>query len=375
VALVLTEDQQMLHEAARSFLADAAPVDEFRRLRDAGEAYSPDLWQQIVELGWTAIVVPEEHEGLDFGVTGAGLIAIEAGRNLLASPLFTTGAMGATALADGASDAARARLLPGIAGGEILATLAVDETNHHDPSTIRCAARRSGDGFTLDGSKLFVPEGSYADQLVVVARDGEGDAAPFLVMVVDASADGITRKPVRLMDGRDYANIEFAGVSVSASDVLAEGDAAEVLVGRLLDIGAILAACEMYGCAQRSFEQTVQYLTEREQFGQIIGTFQALQHRAAHAFTQMQLLKSVVLDALDAVDRGRPDLAIAASHAKALANDTARLVTNEAIQMHGGIGMTDDLDIGLYFKRVSVLRNMYGNSSYHRQRFAALSAY
>jgi alkylation response protein AidB-like acyl-CoA dehydrogenase len=372
MGLVLTEDQQMLKETAKGFIADAAPVDEFRKLRDAGEGYDAELWRQMAELGWSAVAVPEAYDGLEFGITGLGLIAVETGRHLVASPLSTTAAIGASALVLGQSEQARQRVLPEIATGQTLIALAVDENNHHDPLYTNAKAVAEDGGCTLDGSKVFVAEGNYADLFVVVARN---DAGEFVLLLVDANAPGVTKIPVHLMDSRDYANVEFSGVRVPADDILADGDDAEAIVQTLIDIATVMAACELYGIAQEAFEQTVQYLTEREQFGQVIGTFQALQHRAAHEFAQLQLLKSVILDALDAAERKRPDLAIAASHAKALANEVAQLITNEAIQMHGGIGVTDELDIGLYFKRVRTLRNAYGLSSYHRRRFARLSGY
>ena len=374
MSLVLTEDQLMLKEAAKSFFADQSPVSEFRRLRDAGEVCDADLWRQMADLGWPAIAVPEAFDGLEFGVTGLGLIAVEAGRQLVASGLLTTSAVGVLALEHGSSDSARQRLLPRIAKGDAFLALAVDEGNHHDPAYTHTIARPAEDGYILDGQKSFVAEGGYADFLIVVARR-DGGAEDFVVLLVDANAPGITRSSVRLMDARDYANIELAGVSVTAENVLADGEDAGIFMQKIIDTATVFAACELYGCAQQAFEQTVSYLTERKQFGRVIGSFQALQHRAAHAFAQLQLLKSVVLDALDAVERDRPDLPMASSHAKALANDTARLITNEAIQMHGGIGLTDELDIGLYFKRVRVLCNQFGNTPYHRRRFARLSGY
>ena len=295
---------------------------------------------------------------------------MEAGRNLVASPLVPTAAVGATALVQGESEEARQRILPRLATGEALVAFAVDELNHHDPNYTSASATPVGDGYVLDGEKVFVAEGDYAGHFVVVARDPDGK---FAVLLVDA--DAVTRRPVSLMDSRDYANVVFADVGVARENVLVEGDGAEALVRTLVDVGTIMTACELYGLAQQSFELTIQYLKEREQFGQVIGSFQALQHRAAQAFAQLQLLRSVVLDALDAAEKMRPDLAIAASHAKTLANDTAQLISNESIQMHGGIGLTDELDIGLYFKRIRTLRNAYGLSSYHRRRFARLSGY
>jgi alkylation response protein AidB-like acyl-CoA dehydrogenase len=372
MALVLTEDQLMLKEAAKTFIADLTPVDAFRRLRDAGETHDAGVWTQMAEMGWTAIAVPEAHDGLEFGLTGLGLLAIECGRQLVASPLLPTAAAGVSALVRGHSKSARARLLPRIVAGEALLALAVDEGNHHDPDDLASKARRDNGGFVLNGRKSFVAEGSYADFLVVVARDDDGGS---VLLLVDANASGVTRRKVSLMDARDYAEIEFNEVAVAAENVLAEGGEAVGIVQNVIDTATICTACELYGCARETFEQTVGYLGEREQFGQPIGSFQALQHRAAHAFSRLELLKSVILDALDAAERGRPDLPLAASHAKALANDTAELVTSEGIQMHGGIGLTDELDIGLYFKRVRTLRNLFGNSNYHRRRFARLNGY
>ena len=372
MALVLTEDQQMLKESAKAFITDTAPVDEFRRLRDAGETHSSELWQQMAELGWPAMAVPEAYDGLEFGLTGLGLVAVEAGRKLVASPLTATAAVGVTALVHGLSEDARRRLLPTVATGETLIALAVDELNHFDPNYTSATAKPLDAGYVLDGNKVFVAEGNYADYFVVVARDTQGQ---FVLLLVDANANGVTRDRVKLMDSRDYANVEFRGVMCTSVDVLADGEHAENILRIIVDVATVMAACELYGIAQQTFQETVQYLTEREQFGQVIGSFQALQHRAAHAFSQLQLLKSVVLDALDAAEHNRPDLAMAASHAKALANDTAELITNEAVQMHGGIGLTDELDIGLYFKRVRALRNAYGLTSYHRRRFARLSGY
>lgn len=372
MGLVLTEDQQMLKQAAKDFFADNASVDTFREMRDRGDTHNAELWQQMSELGWPAVAVPEAHGGLEFGLTGLGLIVVESGRNLTVSPLVATSAVGAAAIAQGQSEAAKKSLLPGIAAGETLVAFAVDELNHHDPNYTEAKAVSQGDGYVLDGKKVFVAEGSYADHFVVVARDDDGQ---FVVLLVDATADGVEREQVRLMDNRDYANVAFSSVRVSADAVLASGEQGESLVRTLVDIGTVLSACELYGIAQQLFEITVQYLADRKQFGRPIGSFQALQHRAAHAFVQLQLLKSVVLDALDAAESQRKDFAMAASHVKALANDTADLITNEAVQMHGGIGLTDELDVGLYFKRARTLRNAYGLSSYHRRRFARLSGY
>ncbi|MDH3336201.1 MAG: acyl-CoA dehydrogenase [Gammaproteobacteria bacterium] len=376
MALVLTDDQKMLQDAARDFIADASPVDEFRKLREAGKTRDPELWRQMAELGWSAVNIAEKYEGLQFGLTGLGLIVIEAGRHLVASPLSSTAAIGVSALNLGTSEDARQRLLPEIAAGQTLVAFAVDELNHHDPQYTSTRAKPDGSGgYLLDGRKVFVSGGGHADHYVVLARENGEPDGDFVLALVDAGAKGVDKTKVQLIDSRDYANLDFSEVAVSKDAVLADGSEAGAIVETLIDIAAIVTACELYGCALQSFEDTVRYLTERKQFGRAIGSFQALQHRAAHAFCQLQLLYSVILDALDAAETIRPGLALAASHAKALANDTTDLVTNEAIQMHGGIGVTDELNIGLYLKRARVLRNLFGNTSYHWRRFARLSGY
>ena len=370
MSLVLNDEQQMLMDSAAEFFKQKASVTAFRELRSADQKFDKPTWQSIIDFGWPAILVPEEHDGLGFGISGLGLIAIEAGKNLMVSPLLSNAAISVSALLQCKASLVRDQLLHSIAAGELIVTLARSEKIRFEPESINTIATKTEHGFELSGNKAYVAESSYADTLLVVARHD----SKLGLFVVDANAPGVTKSIIQLMDHRDYANIEFDGVQVDQSQMLDWQDEASA-VANSIDVGALMAACELYGCALEAFERTRVYLCDREQFGRKIGSFQALQHRMAHAYTQLELLKSVLMDSMQALESNRKDASLAISHAKTLANDTARLVTLEAIQMHGGIGITDELDIGLFYKRARVLQATYGDSNYHKNRFATLSGY
>lgn len=373
MALVINDEQQMLVDAASEFFNAKASTKAFRELRGSDRAMDPAVWQELVDFGWLAIIVPEPLDGLDFGMSALGLLAIEAGKNLSVSPLFSSAALGVNALLQCAASPVRDDLIQSIASGQTLVALAFNEANHFAPDNIALSATKTEKGFVLNGSKAFVAEASYADKLLVVAQY-ESDLQLF---VVAAETDGVTRHKLELMDRRDYANIEFSDVQVEATQKLdwQSDSSSEEAVASMTNVGALMAAAEMYGCIVESFERTRVYLIDREQFGRKIGSFQAVRHRAALMYTQIELLKSVLLDALHAVETNRKDASLAVSHVKTLANQTGRLVTQEAIQLHGGIGITDELDIGLFYKRVRVLQSAYGDSNYHKDRFATLNAY
>lgn len=372
MALVLNDEQEMLVDAASDFFGSKASVSSFRELRGTDRSMDATVWQEIVDFGWPAILVPEQLDGLDFGFSALGLLAIEAGKNLSISPLFASAALGVNALLQCEESPVRDDAIRSIASGECLVALAFNEGNHFSPNNIGLTATKSENGFVLNGRKPFVAEGSYANKLLVVARH-DSDVGLFIVA---ADTAGITRQKIEVMDRRDYVNIGFSNVQLDADcklDWQAEGSSDAI--ASISNAGAVIAAAELYGCSVEAFERTRVYLIDREQFGRKIGSFQAIRHRAAYIYTQMELLKSVLLDALEAVETNRKDASVAASHVKTLANDTARLVTQEAIQLHGGIGITDELDIGLFYKRVRVLQSAYGDSNYHTDRFASLSGY
>lgn len=366
---VLSEEQTMLRDMAREWAKNESPVSEFRKVRDSGSAagYDPAAYGQMAEMGWAGIIVPEAHGGSDFGWLSLGLVIEEIGKTLTASPLAPS-AVVASALVLAGSDAQKSRWLPKLASGETAATLAVDEGPRHDPERIEAKAERSGDRWTLSGTKAFVPEGDGADLFLVAARAGEGVG----LFLVPGDAVGVIRSQRRMTDARSHAEVRFDGVELGA-DALA-GEADGKLLDQVLDRARILAAAEMLGLAGAAFDMTNAYLKQRVQFNQVLSTFQALQHRMADLFSRLELMRSAVEGALETLDSGG-DVREAASLAKAMANDAAHLISNQAIQLHGGVGMTDEYDIGFYLKRSRILENQWGNSSFHRERFARLNGY
>ncbi|MGK2913270.1 MAG: acyl-CoA dehydrogenase family protein, partial [Porticoccaceae bacterium] len=378
MALVLNEEQQMLRESARGFLQEHAPVAALRKLRDDRDAlgFSRPLWQQIIELGWPGILISEDFGGLDFGHVGMGQIMKEGGRTLTASPLYATAILGATAIALAGSEAQKKALLPAIVEGRQLLAFAVDEGGrHHDLVDIALPAQKNGAGYVLNGSKHFVVDGHVADQLVVAARTAgkAGEPRGISLFLVDAHQTGVVVERVVMADTRNWASVHFNDAAVGSDALLGEVDAAGPVVEQILAVGNAHVAAELQGIAEEVLERTVQYLKERKQFGVIIGTFQALQHRAAHLFSEIELVKSVALKALQALDDQSPEALRLVSVAKAKASAVAELATNESVQLHGGIGMTDEFDIGFYLKRARTLQQLFGDERYHLQRFAQLS--
>jgi len=386
----LTEDQRLLQDSAREFFAERAPVKALRAERDAGRPHDPDLWREIAELGFAGAAIPEELGGSGMGWRALGIVLEAAGRTLAASPLTQTGLVGVAAVRTLGSDAQRARLLPALAAGTATTALAFDEGAHHAPTRIATRAVRDGDGWRLDGHKRFVPDGATASHILVaaLAAPTQGSADPGTagmpsLFVVDATAAGLVRKPLAMADSRGMADIELTGVRV-ADDMRLSGrtdlgstmtDAGAAALERVLDIARIGLAAEMLGAADALFSLTLAYLKDRRQFGQPIGAFQALQHRAARMLVDLELTRSCVAAALDALDDGAADIPALASLAKARAGDTLHLVSNEAVQLHGGIGMTDAFDAGLYLKRARVLETLYGSAGWHRDRSARLEGY
>ena len=376
MALVLNEEQNMLKDAAKDFCTNSMPITQLRKLRDDKDesGFDRDTWQQMVELGWAGITIPEKFGGLGFGHMGMGVVMEECGRTLAASPLLATAVLGANAILHGGSQEQKSELLEQIAGGELLLALELEEGPHHNPYGSAAKAEKSGEGYSVTGSKKFVLDGHVADKLVVVARTSgsAGDRNGLTLILVDRNADGVAVTRTVMADSRNAANIEFNG---STGQLIGEeGKGADVL-DRVLDAGRILLAAEMLGGIQECFERTIEYLKTREQFGVPIGSFQALKHRAAQMFCEIELSKSAVLEALSALDEDSDQVAELASLAKARLNDTYNLVSREGIQMHGGIGMTDEYEIGFFMKRSRICEHALGNSAFHRDRYGVIQGY
>jgi acyl-CoA dehydrogenase len=377
--LVLNEEQRLLQDTAREFLDSNAPVEALRKLRDQRDplGYAPDLWRQMAELGWASIILPEQYGGLEFGFLGLGVVLEEAGRTLAASPLFASAVVGASAILLGGNEQQKEALLPAIAGGELTIALALEESHHHRPTQIRSTVMKEGDGFVVSGEKTFVLDGHSADKLIVVTRSAgaERDSAGLTLLLVDREAEGVSVQRTLMADSRNAANIRFDNVQVAADALIGEAGRAWPVLEQVLDRGRVAMAAEMMGLALEAFERTVAYLKEREQFGAPIGSFQALQHRAAQMQAEIELCRSVLLQALTAVDETPEQLPILASLAKTRLNELVKLVTNEAVQMHGGIGVTDELEIGFFLKRARVAIQIFGDSGFHKDRYATLCGY
>ncbi len=378
-ALVLNEEQQMLKDAAKRFMYESAPVSQLRALRDSEDAtgFSRELWQGMVEMGFVGTLIPEALGGSQFGYVGMGQVSEQAGRNLSASPLLSTAVGGVAALLLAGSNDQQHALLPKVAAGELLLSLAVDETPRHNPSQVSTRLESKGDGFVLNGRKQFVIDGHVADKLIVSARSSGADSERdgISLLLVDRTAAGVKVERVSMADSRNAALVTFTDVAVAASDLLGEAGKGFDALELTLDVVNGQLAAELLGLSLEAFERTVAYLQERKQFGVTLSSFQGLQHRCAHLFSELELVKSVVLKALMALDEGDEDASMLVSLAKAKASEVAELATNEAVQMHGGMGMTDEFDIGLFMKRARCVQALFGDFRYHANRFALLRGY
>ncbi len=379
MALVLNEEQTMLRDAAKDFLNGRAPLSHLRQLRDDGvaEGFSRELWAEMAEMGWAAITIPEEYGGLAYGYTGLGLVLEETGRTLTPSPLLSTALLGTSALILSGNENICAEWLPQIAAGEKLLAMAFEESTQHRPETVNCSAEPKGDGYLLNGSKLAVIDGHVADAFIVSVRtrSGENLNEGVSLFLVANDAPGLRIDTSELLDNHRSCEIHLDNVSIDRIQLLGPVHGGYPILQKVLDRGRIGMAAEMLGIAQETFERTMQYLKERKQFGVPIGVFQALQHRAAILFGEIELCKSAVLKALQAIDDDCDEAPILASLAKAKCGQTASLATAEGIQMHGGIGMTDEFDIGFFIKRWRTLNQQLGDHRYHLNRFASLKGY
>ena len=379
MALVLNEDQVMLKDAAAGFLTEKATVAHQRALRDSGadKGFDESTWKEMAEMGWAGIAIDEAFGGLGYGYTGLGLVLEQMGRNLSASPLQSSVLVGATLIAQLGSSAQKEQLLPAIAAGETLVSLALQEGRHHAPEQTAMAATADGDGFVLNGEKLLVCDAVAADSFIVIARTSgaAGETAGLTAMLVDAGAAGLAVDQRSMVDSRSAGALQFSDVKVGADAVLGTVDAAWAGLERALDIANIGLAAELLGLSVETFERTVGYLQERKQFGRVIGSFQGLQHRAAELFAELELARSIVLQALQAIDNDADNLSLLASAAKAKLCEVAQRATNEGIQMHGGIGMTDEHEIGFFIKRARVAQHTFGDYNFHLDRFARLSGF
>jgi alkylation response protein AidB-like acyl-CoA dehydrogenase len=378
MSFVLSEDQQMLRDTAMAFARDEMPVTHLRELRDSGaNGVDTAMRGKLAELGFFGVLVPEEHDGVGLGMVAMGQIMEAQGRTIAATPLLQTAVIGASVLILGGSEAQKAEWLPKIAGGEVTVAVAVDEGTHHAPLNVATEAERNGQGYTLNGAKRYVTDGHHADVFIIAARTfGEaGQAHGISLFLVPKEADGLSVQALNTVDSHGAAHLSLEDVAVGEDHIIGAVDAGWEVLEPALDRGRIALAAEALGSAQAAFDMTLEYMQTRKQFGQLIGSFQSLQHRAAKMFTELELTRSCVAAALSGVDENRNDVAELASLAKARASDLIHLVSNETVQFHGGIGMTDEHDSGLYMKRARVQEALLGGASYHRDRYAKLNGF
>ena len=377
--LVLTEEQSMLRDSARGFISDKAPVAHLRQLRDSQDpaGFSRDLWKSFADMGFAGLLVPEAFGGSGLGAVEAGVVMEEIGRTLMPSPLLSTAVLAASALARGGSPAQQAEHLPKIADGSRLAALALDEAAKHQPWRTAMQARRAGNGFRLSGAKALVVDGHVADLLIVAARSGGslGERDGLTLFLVDPGAKGVAIERTVMVDSHNAARIRFDDVEVTADQVLGEVDNGSAVLAPVLEIGRGAVAAEMVGLSDEVFGRTVAYLKERKQFGRLIGEFQALQHRAAQLYIDIEVTRAAVLKALQALDQDIDRAGPAVAVAKARAGATATRAVQEGVQMHGGMGMTDQLDIGFFMKRARVCEELLGDANFHAERIAEARHY
>ena len=377
--LVLTEEEQFLKDTAKNFAEERSPITHFRALRDNNDPllWDKSLWNEMTKLGWPGILIPEDYGGSNFGITGISVILNECAKTLTPSPLFATGVIGAYSITNYGTEKQKEYYLPKIASGELTTALAVDESSHHNPANTEIFAKKEDSNFIVNGKKTFVIDGASADLIILLARTSgdKGDMTGLTLFLVDANSNGLETTKLDMADSRNYSNINFNNVKIPDSNILGDLGTGGEIIENVLDIGRIAMASEMLGNAEAAFETTIDYLKQRKQFGVLIGSFQALQHRAAEMFCEIELTKSSVIGAMKAADEGSNELQRLSSLAKTMAGETLHLVSNEAVQMHGGIGVTDEYDIGFFLKRARVAEQIFGSSKYHTERYANLSGF
>lgn len=378
--LVLNEEQAMLDETARNYIKDNSPISRMRKLRDDNDpfGYSKEMWKEMAELGWTYILFSEEDGGLGLGMAEAVLVAEALGRGLAPEPFISTVMLAGQALAIGGSAELKEQWLGPIIEGESVLTVAYQEKGgRYDLNRIKTKAEKTGDGYRLNGEKAQVLDANGADAIIVSARTSgaDGDADGITLFLVPKDTPGMTVTRQSRVDSRNVALVTLKDVEVPAANVVGEADKGGQLLSQVVDQATVALCAEMLGGMNATFERTLGYLKERVQYDVIIGTFQALKHRAAKMFIELQLARSVVMAAARAIDENADNKELLVSAAKARCTDAYILLTNEGVQMLAGIGMTDEEDIGFYMKRARVAEMTFGDSAYHRNRFASLKGY
>ena len=377
--LMLNEEQTMLRDSAAEFIKGRVPIAQLRMLRDRADplGYVPEVWAQFAQMGFAGVLIPQAYGGMGLGCMEAGIILEQIGHHLSATPMMSTGVLGARMLALGGTEPARNRWLTAMAQAQAIVALAIDESSKHQPARLETRARPDASGFELSGTKTLVVDGHVADLLLVSARidaDSAG-ASGVTLFAVDPKAAGVTVERTVMVDAHNAAQVRFDRVRLDQTAVVGSVGAGSALLDAVLDCGRAVLAAQMLGIADEVFARTCDYLKQRKQFGRFIGEFQALQHRAAHLYTEIEITRASVIKALQALDAQDSNAWRHVSVAKARAGMTTTLAVQEAVQMHGGIGMTDQFDLGFFMKRARVCQEWLGDANFHADRLACAAGY
>ncbi|MFT4570476.1 MAG: alkylation response protein AidB-like acyl-CoA dehydrogenase [Hyphomicrobiaceae bacterium] len=374
-----SEEQQMIIDSVRRFVANESPVERFRRMREDERGWEPKVWAKMAEQGWLAVCYPEEQGGFGGSFVDAALILEQLGRGLVPEPYIASVVLAGGLISRlGSPEQIESFLTPMISGETSLALAFAERQSRYNLADCQSSAEKSGAGYVLRGEKAWVLNGHAADQLVVVARTSgdQLDDEGLSLFVVDGDAPGLKRVPFLGMDGQKTALITLDGVEVGADRLLGEEGKALASLEWAVDRGASAACAEAQGELQELFERTNEYLKERKQFGRAIGSFQALQHKMADMFAETELCRGTMLmsalqvDIEDATERMHD-----VSCAKIQLTDGGWLVQKNAVQLHGGIAVTDEHDAGLFFKRVRVLQGLFGDADHHADRIQKLPSF
>ena len=372
--LVLTEDQEFIAKTAEDFVAEKSPISRVRELRDSADAtgFSRELWKEMADLGWAGIPFAEELGGADLGMAEFVTVLEALGRTLAPEPFLSTVLLAGQALRLGGSESQQKEWLPGLIAGEKILALAYQErSSRYDLAAVETKAEPNGDGFLLSGEKIQVLDAHVAD-VIIVSASVPGGIGLFLV---PKGAPGMEIVRQSRLDCRNAAIVRLDGVSVASSDLVGGIGAGGDLLEQVVDLATVGLCAEMLGAMSEALDQTLEHLKTRVQFDVPIGSFQALKHRAADMFIEVELCRSAVMAAARAVDEEREDVRKLISLAKARCSEAFVLITNEAVQMFGGVGMTDEYDIGFYMKRARAAEMTFGDAAWHRDRWARLSGY
>ena len=378
--LVLTQDQELLAQTALDYVRANSPVSRVRDLRDAGDpvGFSRSLWQDMAQLGWVGMLIPEEYGGAGLGLADCAVVMEALGRHLAPEPFVSTVLLAGQLLTEAGSPEQKRAWLPGVASGDAILSLAYQEArSRYDLNRVGTTATAEDGAWRIAGQKIQVLDGYAADALIVSARTAGAETDPdgISLFVIPKDAPGLSITPQSRVDGRAVALLELDGVKVGTESLIGAAGAGSPILSRVVDRATVGLCAEMLGGMTQIFENTLEYLKTRTQFGALIGSFQALKHRAARLFMDIELARSTVMAAARAVDAGEAEAETLICLAKARCSDTFVLAANEGVQMHGGIGMTDEHEAGFYIKRARVAEMTFGDAAWHRERWARLRGY